>query len=145
MNSDINPFVDIARLVAAGVVGGLVATIAAHFLAKSRAKASGIMAEKMKLIPLIDRMFIQINNSGGLLGEIRREIHPLLQEPAMRFRLHLNGEKLRAFNDAWERLANTTWKEVENRQPNTSEAEFKKMEQTLISRLESLKKAASDV
>ena len=61
-------------------------------------------------------------------------------EPAMRFRLHLKKRRLAEFNQIWEKFYNTTSAEVENRQPNDSDEEAKKMQQTLMDRLQALRK-----
>jgi hypothetical protein len=58
----------------------------------------------------------------------------------MRFRLHLKGRRLDAFNEIWERFYKTTSAEVEDRQPNHSDEDARKMQQTLMDRLQALRK-----
>ena len=62
----------------------------------------------------------------------------------MRFRIHLQGDCLRQFNEAWEAFANITREEVGNRQHNISDVEFKNMETLLLSRLRAVRKIVSE-
>jgi hypothetical protein len=127
-----------------GLVIALVIPSVLYFMKVSRDKyqdsASEILAEKKNLLPLIEELIDWIPTCDGSLGSIRFEIKPRLSEPVRRFRLHLKGARLRAFNDTWEVLANTTREEVWNRQPNTTDEQYDKAKETLKTRLEALRK-----
>ena len=80
-------------------------------------------------------------NCEGYFGMVRHQIQDRrLFDLAMRFRLHLKGERLRAFNEAWEALDNTKRDEIHDGQYDTKPEELEKMGKTLASRLEALRK-----
>ncbi len=132
------------KLALAGILGGLIGARANDKFARKRDQDAGIMAEKLKFIPLIDGLINLTDKCDGMMGSVRYEVHPRLYEPAMRFGLHLAGERLRSFNEVWGALANTTREEVSNRQPDTNDEQFDKMQKTLKSRLEALREVVHD-
>jgi hypothetical protein len=122
-----------------GILGALLSSILNHWLTGRRAIRSGIRAEKSKFIPLIDSAILG-TSKGEVLRMLFYDARRKMFEPAMRFRLHLNGRRLDAFNEIWEKFYNTTSAEVEDRQPNHSDEEANKMQQTLMDRLKALRK-----
>jgi len=133
--------------IASGVVGGLAVAVASHFLTKDRDRqrdrASAISADKRAFIPVIDPL-ITWAKKGEALGFIRYEAEQRLTQHAMRFRMHLKGERLIEFNKAWDVLMKTTRDEVDTRQPNDSDETHKKMQDIILSRLEAVRKIAHD-
>lgn len=69
--------------------------------------AAGIKAEKSKFVPLIEAHIIETSKGEGL-GFIRCDAQENLFRPAMSFRMHLKGNNLRRFNEAWEQFYGTT-------------------------------------
>jgi hypothetical protein len=142
VSQEINPFIDVARLVAAGIVGGLVATFAAHKLAGVRDRRTGINADKSKIFPEIERFITMSENGLGVFGQVRYQIQlPEFCELAVRFGLHLKGERLRKYNEIWNSLANASRDEIHDcNQPNTSKEEYDKVKSALMSKLEAFRK-----
>jgi hypothetical protein len=125
-----------------GVLGALLTVVLSHSLTVWRERRTGIKVEKSKFIPLIDG-YILGTSKGEILGMICNDARHKLFEPAMRFRLHLKGRRLAAFNEIWERFYQTKGLDVDI-QPNHSDEERKNKKQTLMSRLEALRKIASE-
>lgn len=122
-----------------GIIGSLLTVLFAHRLTVWREGRTGIKAEKSKFIPLIDSAILG-TSKGEVLRMLFYDARRNMFEPAMRFRLHLKKRRLSEFNAIWERFYNTTSDEVENRQPNHSDEEARKMQQTLMDRLQALRK-----
>jgi hypothetical protein len=91
------------------------------------------------LIVMLDGFIDAVNKGGGGLGKIRGEAQEELFKPAMLFRTHLKGKRLRLFNEAWGSLANTTRDEVNNEQPNTIKDHFEQMQRLLLFRLTAIR------
>lgn len=109
---------------------------------RSQEKAE-MRSDKRAFIPLIDGL-IDWANKGDGIGFIRYESEQRLHQPAMRFRMHLKGKRLLLFNEAWKTLMNTTQTEVCTRQPRDTDETAKKMQQTILSRLEAVRKIVHD-
>jgi hypothetical protein len=122
-----------------GVLGALLTVVLNHWLTGWRDRRSGIKAEKSKFIPLIDSAILG-TSKGQVLRMLFYDARRKMFEPAMRFRLHLKKRRLAEFNAIWEKFYNTTNTEVEDRQPNHSDEEARKMQQTLMDRLQALRK-----
>ena len=130
------------RLAFAGMAGGLIGAYINDRLTRKRDMESGIMAEKKIFIPLIDGL-IEWAKKGNMIGHIRYESEQRLFQPAMRFRLLLKDRRLILFNEAWTTLIKTTQEEVCNQQYSDSD-EAKKMQQTILSRLEAVRKVVHE-
>jgi hypothetical protein len=127
-----------------GIFGGMLSAFLTHRLTLWREKRVSIKAEKLKIIPLIEG-FIFTAKAGELLGEVRFNAQQQLFEPAMRFRVHLNGATLERFNEAWTIFHNTTREEVHIVQPNEPQGKNEEMKQILVSRLENLLKTVKEM
>ena len=73
MNSDINPIIDIGRLVAAGVVGGLVATFAGHRLTVIREGKSGKAKRKTDFLAFMQQWRHEIDRFHLVIGGRERK------------------------------------------------------------------------
>lgn len=131
------------RLAFAGTAGGLIGGYVTDRLTRKRDKESAMMTDKRAFVPLIDPLIMWAKKNEAL-GYIRYESEQRLLLPAMRFRMHLKGERLRLFDEAWERLIKTTRVEVDTRQPCDSDETANKMQQIILSRLEAVRKIAAD-
>jgi hypothetical protein len=135
-------FPEFVRLAFAGLAGGLIGAYASDRLTRRREKESGIRAEKLKFIPLVDGL-IDATKDCEVPNLVRGSIHRLY-EPQLRFRLFLKGERLRAFNEAWGKLYQTTDDEVEAQFIfKKGDPRLVKVQQLLISRFEALREIAS--
>ena|ERR1035437_551602 len=129
---------DIARLVAAGIVGGLVATFAAHKLAGSRERRAGINADKKTYCALIHGL-VDSAKACDTPNMVRCEIRRTLYETHARFRQNLTGKRLIAYDKAWDNLRNTTPEEMGGNFFDMNSPELKKVQQLLIGRFEALR------
>jgi hypothetical protein len=134
---------EFVRLLFAATGGGLIGAYLTDRLTRKREKESAMMADKRAFVPLIDPL-IRWAKKGEGIGYIRFESEKQLTAPAMRFRMHLKGERLRLFDEAWDTLMKTTRIEVADRQPGDSDETANKMKQTILSRLEAVRKIADD-
>jgi hypothetical protein len=133
------------RLFFAVFAAGLLGARLNDKFARNRDMVASIRAEKQKLIPLIDGFIdTAINCKGEGLGFVRHSAQEKLYTPAKSFRVLLNGERLRLFNDAWEKFYRTTREEVYVAQPDDTQEQKSKMEKILVSRLEALRKIVSE-
>lgn len=122
-----------------GIIGSLLTVLFAHRLTIWREGRAGIKAEKSKFIPWIDSAIFG-TSKGEVLRMLFYDARRKMFEPAMRFRLHLKKRRLAEFNEIWDKFYKTTNAEVEDRQPNHSDEEARKMQQTLMERLQALRK-----
>jgi hypothetical protein len=139
VSDEINPIMDIARLVAAGIVGGLVAKFAAHKLAGSRERRAGINADKKTYCALIHGL-VDSAKACDTPNMVRCEIRRTLYETHARFRQNLTGKRLIAYDKAWDNLRNTTPEEMGGNFFDMNSPELKKVQQLLIGRFEALRK-----
>jgi hypothetical protein len=105
-------------------------------------EAAAIRADKLQLIPLIET-FISKAENYPVPNVVRGECVGALRGWHLRFRIHLNGRRLHAFNAAWEKLQGTT--ETEMIGPSgqaiflpDQAKEHQPVKQVLISRLQAL-------
>jgi hypothetical protein len=70
--TDANPFVDIARLVSAGIVGGLIGAFAAHKLTQSREQASGRSGRKREFLAFMRAWRIEVDRTHLQAGGFAR-------------------------------------------------------------------------
>lgn len=139
MSEQINPIIDVARLVAAGIVGGLVATFAAHKLAASRDRRAGINADKKTYCALIHGL-IDTAKACDTPNSVRCQIRQTLYQSHARFRENITGKRLVAYDKAWDNLKNTTPQEMGGNFFDLNSPELKKVQQLLIGRFEALRK-----
>jgi hypothetical protein len=139
VSEQINPIIDVARLVAAGIVGGLVATFAAHKLAASRDRRIGINADKKTYCALIHGL-IESAKACDTPNSVRCEIRRTLYQSHARFRENIAGKRLIAYDKAWDNLRNTTPEEMGGNFFDLNSPELKKVQQLLIGRFEALRK-----
>ena len=125
-----------------GIIGSLLTVLFAHRLTIWREGRTGIKAEKSKIIPEIERFIKTAENGCGVFGQVRYQIQlPEFCALAVRFSLHLKGNRLRKYNEIWNALANATRDEIHDcNQPNTSKEEYAKVKFALMSKLEAFRK-----
>lgn len=127
-----------------GVLGALMTSILTHRLTSYREKRSGIKAEKLRMIPMLDGYILSTRKGGScvyrlLFFQSRRELF----EPAMRFRVHLKKGQAIKFDLVWNSFYNTNADDIDN-QPDISPAESDKRQQKLLFMLESIRTFVSE-
>jgi hypothetical protein len=128
-----------ATCVLIGVLAGNRLTLGRDRILKREAD---IKADQLELIPLISG-FINKAAHYPAPNIVRNESMSALKNWHFRFRIHLKGGRLTAFNAAWQALEQTTEAEMigDSGQAVFTENqadEFKKVAQVLISRLQAL-------
>jgi hypothetical protein len=145
MFTQISQILDFSHI-ASGIVGGLAVALVSHFLAKDKdrvlKKEADIKADKLKLIPLIEGFLKQASYYQAPVV-IRNQCLGQLKEWHLRFRIHLKGRKLRAFNAAWHNLEQTTEAEMSGSSKTgvfseEDAQELCRIQQILTSRLQAL-------
>lgn len=138
---DFEHYVVVSLLWVFGVVfSGLVG----YYFGRRSQKRARLEDDKLDFIPTIDDA-IAMAQIYPTPNVVRLNKLPGLRKEYLRFRNHLRGKRLKVLNKAWEKLANTTEKEMMgNSQMGSFEPDdLRKTKQILVSRLEALRKAVT--
>jgi len=127
-------------------LGFLVGAFVAHKLDLGRSRTlkleADIKADKLQLVPLLDGLISKAAHYPAP-NIVRMESIRELGEWHSRFRIHLKGGRLHAFNAAWQALEQTTEKEMTGSSKtgvfaDGQEDDFRKVAEILVSRLQAL-------
>ena len=138
------PFIGIGTLFSC--LGFLVGAIVAHKLDLGRARTlkleADIKTDRLQLVPLIERLITKASHYPAP-NIVRIECIRELNDWHSRFRMHLKGRRLAAFNTAWQSLQQTTEKEMvgcsgQGVFTQDQGDDFRRVSQILTSRLQSL-------
>jgi hypothetical protein len=140
----------VAAGIGGGTVGSLLTIFINHRLAIGRERLlnreKGLAADKNPFIFEIDKLIETTKNC-----EIPYVIRPRfknLYEPYLRFRPHLKGKRLAAYEEAWKRLQGTTQKEASGSSLTGSyekdSEELRQIQGLLISRLAAVREIVQD-
>ncbi len=135
------------RIACAGILGGLIGARANDKLARRRDKDSGLAADKKLIFLPIDEL-IDTTRNCDVPDMVRCSFRSRLYAPYSRFRLHLQGKRLIAYNEAWKKLVGTQSEEVSEKYggifDKSNSEELKNIQEMLVGRLETLRKIVRD-
>ena len=139
-------FPELIKLFFAVFAAGLLGARLNDKFARQRDKASGIEKDRKPLANAIDAMIDNvrgIDNPSMIVNYLHR-----IYEPYSTFRYHVTGERLIAYNKAWDKIKGTTHEELmgsRGQMPyDKGDKELHTLQQVIISKLEALKKIAQD-
>lgn len=137
---------ELIKLFFAVFAAGLLGARLNDKFARQRDKASGIEKDRKPLVNAIDAMIDNVrgvDNPSMIVNYLHR-----LYEPYSIFRYHVTGERLIAYNKAWDTVRGTTNEELRGNSPTGSydweDKELHKLQQIIISRLEDFKKITKE-